>query len=125
MIAKMLTKNFRATEFACRCRRPECDAAEMLPSFMAMLQTLRDNWGKPMSPTSARRCAVWNAKVGGAPDSQHLVGNAADFWFDNTDELQQFELMAEKCGFKGIGTGKHLIHIDARSGFARWTYDNK
>lgn len=119
---KMLTKNFSEKEFMCKCRRPDCDAAPMQKEFMRKLQSLRDDWGIPLIPTSGARCSTWNTKKGGAPQSQHLLGNAADFWFEHPSDTVAFVELAEKHGFGGIGAGAHLVHVDNRKGWARWEY---
>jgi uncharacterized protein YcbK (DUF882 family) len=121
----MLTKHFSKKEFACKCRRAECDAKPMSKVFMQKLETLRLDWGIPLVPTSGARCAYWNEKKDGSPKSQHLLGNAADFWFDNTSDLLAFVELAEKHGFGGVGAGSNLVHVDNRKNFARWTYDDK
>lgn len=119
---KYLTPHFRAGEFACRCRRPECDAPPMQMGLMQKLEALRVEWGKPLLTTSASRCEYWNTKVGGAHDSQHLLGNASDFDFQEPGQLRRFVELAEKIGFGGIGEGKRLVHLDDRGGHARWEY---
>jgi hypothetical protein len=43
-----------------------------------VLQPLRDALGLPISVSSAYRSPALNRAVGGAPDSQHLDGKAAD-----------------------------------------------
>lgn len=96
----------------------------MQSTFLAKLEDIRVDWGLPLSPTSGQRCEYWNEKKGGSPTSQHLIGNAADFWFTDPQDAEDFVLLAEKHGFGGIGVGKHLVHIDNRDGRARWTYDD-
>lgn len=44
-----------------------------------VLQPIRDNFGKPLTISSGFRCKELNDKVGGARNSQHLIGQAADF----------------------------------------------
>lgn len=44
-----------------------------------VLQPLRNYLGCPVKITSGFRCAVLNKKIGGAINSQHCVGQAADF----------------------------------------------
>lgn len=98
----------------------------MDPYFMSKLEALRVLWNKPLCPTSGARCPHYNALVGGAPKSQHIEGKAADFWFDDTQELNAFASMAKSLGFTGIGRGKHLCHIDSRPGeFVTWVYKDK
>lgn len=120
-----LTKHFRKSEMRCRCRREDCDAVPMKIPFLNKLEALRVAWDREISPTSAARCSMWNQKVGGAPDSQHLVGNAADFFFSEPTDAIKFAILAAKCGFGGIGTGRHLVHVDDRGFDARWQYKDK
>jgi hypothetical protein len=47
-----------------------------LSQTLSQVQTLL---GAPLQITSAFRCAALNAAVGGVPDSQHVLGLAADF----------------------------------------------
>lgn len=123
---KYLTAHFRASEMRCKCRRLECNAPEMDPYFMSKLEALRVLWNKPLSTTSAARCEAWNAKQGGASKSQHLVGKAADFWFEDTQELMALMNLAESLGFTGIGRGRHLIHLDTRGGpLTTWVYKDR
>lgn len=44
----------------------------------AVLDPLREEYGKPIYVTSGYRCAVINKAVGGVTGSQHLRGEAAD-----------------------------------------------
>ena len=43
-----------------------------------ILDPLREAWGAPIVVTSGYRCAKLNKAVGGATNSQHLYGQAAD-----------------------------------------------
>lgn len=116
-------KYFKAHEFRCHCNRGVlCDAVPMNEEFLELLDNLREEWGSPLSPTSAQRCHYSNNKVGGAPLSQHLIGRAADFMFNNSEEARDFAYLAEKIGFTGIGLGERLVHIDNRKTKARWFY---
>ncbi|WP_243153072.1 D-Ala-D-Ala carboxypeptidase family metallohydrolase [Sporotomaculum syntrophicum] len=49
------------------------------PCLVQLLEQLREQLGdKPVVITSAYRCVAHNRAVGGARQSQHLPGNAAD-----------------------------------------------
>ncbi len=43
-----------------------------------VLQPLRNHLGCPVIITSGYRCELLNEKIGGAPNSQHIKGQAAD-----------------------------------------------
>lgn len=120
-----LTGHFSVREMKCKCRRKTCDALPMKNQFMIKLEMLRLEWAKPLLPISAARCGFWNEKQGGAPGSQHLLGNACDFHFDSEDEITKFIQLAEKYDFKGIGRGSRLVHIDDREEHARWGYSDR
>lgn len=51
----------------------------MLDLIYFCLQPIRDKIGKPMIITSGYRCPQVNKLVGGAANSQHTKGQAADF----------------------------------------------
>lgn len=44
----------------------------------AVLDPLREKWGKPIKVHSGYRCPELNKAVGGVPTSQHMKGEAAD-----------------------------------------------
>ena len=48
-----------------------------------VLQPLRDTLGAPVYINSGYRSKKLNAKVGGVPNSRHLLGKAADIHCDN------------------------------------------
>ena len=70
-----LTRNFSRKEFACKCG---CGKDDIDPKLAEMCQTIRDAAGVPVRVNSGCRCAAHNAKVGGAPNSYHTQGKAAD-----------------------------------------------
>ena len=55
------------------------EAEENLRSLVEqVLDPLRERYGKPIRVTSGYRCPKLNTLVGGAPNSQHMRGEAAD-----------------------------------------------
>ena len=107
--------NFSAAEMQCRCG---CGACDMSEAFMDALQTLRVTIQRPLVVTSGFRCAAHNEAVGGAPNSYHLSGEAADVFVH--PELGRV-IMGEADLFGGIGVGDNFLHLDV--GPRRyWTY---
>jgi uncharacterized protein YcbK (DUF882 family) len=110
-----LSPHFVAAELAC----PHCGVAVVRDELLALLERLRAIHGKPLRVVSGYRCPVHNEAVGGAANSQHMYGAAADLvpGAVSTDE-------AARAMAVGIGTrGRHAIHVDVRDGPpARWTY---
>jgi uncharacterized protein YcbK (DUF882 family) len=74
-----LTNNFTLQEFNSKCGRDIPN--NVLPNIIQLaknLQVLRDAVGKSISITSGYRSPQHNKKIGGAKDSQHVKGMAAD-----------------------------------------------
>ena len=69
------TKNFRVSEFACKCG---CGKDDIDQRVMDMAQVIRDELGVPVKVNSGCRCQGHNVKVGGVKGSKHTKGLAAD-----------------------------------------------
>ena len=72
-----LSTNFKSTEFDCHgsgC----CSETLIDEQLVEYLQDIRDHFGKPVTVSSAYRCATHNKNVGGATGSRHMKGQAAD-----------------------------------------------
>lgn len=72
---RKLSANFTVAEFACK---DGSDPVFVDSSLAALLQKIRDHFGRPVVITSGYRTAAHNKSVGGAAYSQHLYGRAAD-----------------------------------------------
>lgn len=110
-----MSLHFQRREFAC----PHCGVAVVRRSLVERLEHLRGLVQRPIRIVSGYRCPVHNAEVGGAPDSQHMYGAAADI-----PEGVATTGQAVRAGFVGIGfRGPWAIHVDVRDGPpARWEY---
>lgn len=75
--------------------------------------------GRPLRIISGYRDPAHNVKVGGASNSRHLHGDAADIPRGYATVEQ-----ARAAGFTGIGrSGPWATHVDARPGPRReWSY---
>lgn len=75
-----ITKNFTVAEIANNSANTLCKLVftPELISFAALLQTLRDQYGKPLNVNSWYRTAEFNKRVGGSSNSLHLQGRAVD-----------------------------------------------
>ena len=126
---RKLSANFTVAEFACK---DGSDPVFVDSSLAALLQKIRDHFGRPVVITSGYRTAAHNAAVGGSKSSQHLLGRAADFWVEDTPVASvaaYAETLLPARG--GIGRypkdAKHptrktgWVHIDTRAGKSRWT----
>ena len=117
-----LSKNFNRAEFA--CKGPDCcdHSASIHPELVSSLQMLRDKAG-PLLITSGFRCNRHNKNVGGAKNSMHVFGMAADIKSDRLTPKELADLAESVSAFKsgGIGIYKSWVHVDVRTtGTARW-----
>lgn len=58
---------------------PSEEAITQLRILTAGLEEIRELLGRPVHISSGYRCPELNKAIGGAPNSQHMSGNAADF----------------------------------------------
>ncbi|WP_028315171.1 YcbK family protein [Desulfatibacillum aliphaticivorans] len=122
-----LSKNFSRSEFACKGTNCCGHSAPIQPELISALQALRDQVSLPLSITSGFRCNHHNESVGGAAQSFHTLGMAADV--DCSDGLTAEDLAraAETIpAFQqgGIGIYPSWVHLDVRTtGKARWRND--
>ena len=113
--------NFSLAELVCRCAGRFCYGSYWHePSFLDRLQALRDRIGKPLIVTSAHRCALWNAAVGGAPHSQHKR-IAVDLSLQGHDRRALLQA-AQHAGFTGFGLAQTFLHLDTRQAPATCFY---
>ena len=107
--------NFKVKEFACHDGTDEILIDGNLVRYM---QRERDLYGST-TVNSGYRDPAYNAKVGGAPGSQHVKGKAADIVCRNGSPLE-VAMTAEAMGMGGIGLYSSFTHIDTRDGKSRW-----
>ena len=122
--------NFTREEMACR-GTGEC---RMEPSFMDLLQRLRESFAAPLVISSGYRAPAYNAKVSATgADGPHTTGCAADILVHGRG-ARLLVWRAVELGFAGIGINQrgpaearfiHLDTLEARPGRPRpwlWTY---
>lgn len=118
-----LSKNFESTEFDCKCKNKTCSTTEIDPKLIEYLQKIRDYFGKAVTINSAYRCDKHNKSVGGASQSKHKFGQAADIKVSGIKPLKVAQY-AEFIGIKGIGQYSNFVHIDTRTNKFFW-YGNE
>ena len=123
---RKLSTNFAVQEFACK---DGSDPVFVDSRLTALLQKIRDHFGRPVVITSGYRTAAHNKAVGGAMYSQHLYGRAADIRVQGVP-VEELAAYAETClpGTGGIGrypaqSGRPVgwVHVDVRPNKSRWT----
>lgn len=76
------------------------------------LQHFREIVGVPFTPNSAYRSEEHNARVGGAPNSQHRYGRAFDIPIKPGLSRNLIHRAARRAGFTGYGDYNTFVHID-------------
>jgi zinc D-Ala-D-Ala carboxypeptidase len=111
--------HFTPGAIACPC----CSEVCIRPDALDALERLRGLAGAPIVLTSAHRCALHNARVGGAPLSQHKT-LAFDIALGGHD-LGRLVAQARCARFTGFGFGQSFLHLDTRAHPARWFYGQR
>lgn len=82
------------------------------------LDKVRSDWNAPIVVTSWFRPVDVNRAVGGAPNSFHITGQAADIRPVLDSDLPRFQQWLEENWFGGLGRGSRMgfVHLDTRNG---------
>ena len=103
-------KWFKPDEFRCPC----CYQEKMDVEFIWRLNELRERFGLPLRITSGYRCVKYNRAIGGAKDSYHQQGRAADIMCHGSEYRHSLLRYIFLMQFGGIGVYKRHIHVDFR-----------
>lgn len=106
-----LSTDFYADEF----ESPDTKESKMKPEFILKLQRLRTACGWPFTIKSGYRTKAYNHKLGGADDSYHVLGIAADVSHNGWNGIQRYQFIsaAMSLGFS-IGVYNAHFHVDSR-----------
>lgn len=128
--------HFSATELRCHGTGPDgigpcpgCgNANECGPTLVDALEALRAIVAVPIIIDDAYRCAVHNKAVGGVPNSEHQLGQAADIKIAGMTPVEMYRAALQVPAFAngGIGVSESetgYIHVDVRPRVARWCYN--
>lgn len=122
----MLTPNFNLDEF--KSKDGSSFPAEIVQSLTILatqLQALRIELGRSITITSGYRSPSHNLKVGGAKDSFHVRGMAADIQVSGMTPKQVYDAIEKlikegKMKEGGLGLYKSWVHYDFRGRRIRW-----
>lgn len=114
-------KRFKVQEFACK----HCGKIKIDINLLLKLEELRRAIGnKPIVVTSGYRCPTHNKAVGGAANSQHKYGKAADIKARGMTPRQLGPYAEQVFHNGGVGLrGATIVHVDTRGYRARWYYN--
>lgn len=120
-VAEKVSEEFDSTDFDCRCTRPECEWTTLDDRMVAGATKLALYFAI-LIIDSGFRCPAHNKEVGGKPDSQHLLGKAADIRsrFATPKEIKDKAETIADFENGGIGLYAQFVHCDVRNGKARW-----
>jgi uncharacterized protein YcbK (DUF882 family) len=102
---------------------PCCHTGQPDQRLIASLNHLQNDLGTQLQINSGCRCPKHNADVGGAPNSKHLSGIAADITAAGRSPLELYLAADQQPLFHDGGIGLYpldFIHIDVRRERARW-----
>lgn len=110
-----LEDNFKVSEFACK---DGTDGVLIDTTLTSILQIVRNYFSVPVTITSAYRTKAHNAAVGGASNSQHLQGKAADIVVKNVRAATVYNYLNSILGNWGgliCYNKEQFVHVDTRA----------
>ena len=101
------------------------DVLVNINKLIASLNVVRASIGKPIKINSGYRSPSHNKKVGGAKNSQHTKGKAADFKVKGMRPIDVYKTVENlmdsgQIAAGGIGLYKSWVHYDIRGTKATW-----
>lgn len=134
-----LTKNFSLEEFEKSSTADKWKINNKIPEkymdnvkrLSQILQQIRDNWGDSIIISSGYRCPELNKKVGGASNSDHLYGAAADIHTKSDGKLDNHKLWNSILCLNKLGKlgqfrqlineyNDDWIHISVNNDYNKW-----
>ena len=112
-----LTQHFKAEEFRCKD-----GTKEFLWAFelLEVLETIRNHFNEPIIINSGYRTPTWNTKVGGAKNSYHMKGMAADIRVKNVSPKEVAKFASEYMkNHGGVICYTSFVHVDVREEYYR------
>ena len=115
---RYISDHFKASEFFCKDGSP---VVFIDFELVDLLEAIRFHFGKPVIINSGYRTPSYNSKIGGAKESQHMFGTAADIHIKGVSQAE-IAAFADSWmpDFGGIGIYKSFVHVDVREKKSRW-----
>lgn len=119
------SRHFPKSELDCKCGcvTPPAVARELVETAY-QLEKMRDELGgKPLNVISGYRCERHNKAIGGASQSQHRYGTAADVKVPSGEQKRYVAAAERVPAFEQGGIGVYPnggVHVDHRGYRARW-----
>lgn len=106
-----LSEHFKASEFSCK------DGSEgflIADRLIDILEAIRNHFNSPVIINSGYRTPSWNSKVGGASNSYHCKGMAADIKVKGKTSKEVAEYASSIMEEGGVIKYTNFVHIDVR-----------
>jgi uncharacterized protein YcbK (DUF882 family) len=113
-----ISPHFSRKEFECSCG---CGFDTVDVELVEILEDVRFHFNSPVTITSGCRCEAHNASVGGAKDSWHTKGRAADIKVNDAHPEDVYNYLETKHDAIGLGLYNTWVHVDSRGSKARWS----
>jgi uncharacterized protein YcbK (DUF882 family) len=106
-----IEEHFKVSEFQCKDKTKDLLISADL---LNVLEQIRNHFDAPVTINSGYRTPSWNTKVGGAPNSYHCKGMAADIVVKghNSQEVAKYADSIMEQG--GVIRYTNFTHIDVR-----------
>lgn len=110
-------EHFTGKEFRCKDGTKEF---LFCTNLIEVLEEIRKHFNKPVIINSGYRTPWWNVRVGGAENSYHCKGMAADIRIKgvSTDKIAKYASEIMKS-HGGVIRYKNFVHVDVREGYYR------
>ncbi len=117
-----MAKYFDSSEFACK-HCGQLPRLGMDSRLLEVLDKLREKLGEPLVISSGYRCPTHNRNIGGASESYHTRGMAADIYI-NSESYSPADIrdLAFECGADTAVaySTQGFVHVDMRGYRAEW-----
>ena len=121
-----LSLHFDEAEFL--CKHCGAGAGKISPRLIALLEAMRQVYGRAIRIASGYRCPKHNADVGGVPSSAHLTGEAADIVAIFAGDRYGLLDAAFAAGARRVGVGGSFLHVDVSTTLPQdvcWLYGDE
>ena len=119
---KEMTKSNTATAEGIDNTPDQTITNNLIKLIEAVLDPLREWYGKPITVNSGYRCEALNKAIGGAKSSQHMLGEAADITVGSKEENEKlFNYIKDNLEFDQLINESDFswVHVSYREGRLR------
>ncbi len=111
-----LGEHYTLVELACK---DGTDRVRVHPALVALLEAIRAAVKLPVHINSGYRTPAYNAKIGGAKASRHVMGLAADITVRGMAPTDVAKIVG-KLNPGGMGLYNSFVHVDVEGISRRW-----